>query len=77
MVDAAGVDDKGKTRSLGGNPQTGPFYVEGAMPGDTLVVHVKPRLDRPCRDQRRRVRGPALTTGYASENKDNNFYDVV
>lgn len=22
------------------NPQTGPFYVEGAQPGDTLVVHV-------------------------------------
>ena len=25
-------------RSAGGNPQTGPFYVEGAMPNDTLVV---------------------------------------
>ncbi|MFO1350472.1 MAG: acetamidase/formamidase family protein [Gammaproteobacteria bacterium] len=22
------------------NPQTGPFYVEGAEPGDTLVVHL-------------------------------------
>ncbi len=22
------------------NPQTGPFYVEGAKPGDTLVVHI-------------------------------------
>src|SRR5262245_51180315 len=22
------------------NPQTGPFYVEGAEPGDTLVVHI-------------------------------------
>lgn len=22
------------------NPQTGPFYVEGAMPGDTLAIHV-------------------------------------
>jgi acetamidase/formamidase len=22
------------------NPQTGPFYVEGAQPGDTLVVHI-------------------------------------
>src|SRR5690242_4967104 len=35
-VDAAGVDEEGKTRVLGGNPQTGPFYVEGAMPGDVL-----------------------------------------
>ncbi len=23
------------------NPQTGPFYVEGAEPGDTLVVHIE------------------------------------
>src|SRR5262249_59457592 len=37
-VDAAGVDAKGVRRSLGGNPLTGPFYVEGALPGDALVV---------------------------------------
>ena len=23
------------------NPQTGPFYVEGAEPGDTLAVHFR------------------------------------
>src|SRR5438552_1382725 len=23
------------------NPQTGPFYVEGAEPGDTLAVHIE------------------------------------
>jgi len=23
------------------NPQTGPFYVEGAEPGDTLVIHIE------------------------------------
>ena len=32
------------------NPQTGPFYVEGAEPGDTLVLHLvagaRPRLGR-------------------------------
>jgi hypothetical protein len=39
-VDAGGVDEKGVTRVLGGNPETGPFYVETAMPGDTLVVHL-------------------------------------
>jgi acetamidase/formamidase len=26
--------DAGVRRSMGGNPETGPFYVEGAMPGD-------------------------------------------
>src|ERR1700730_7302906 len=36
-VDAGGVDEKGVHRSMGGNPLTGPFYVEGALPGDTLV----------------------------------------
>lgn len=39
-VDAGGTDEKGVSRSLGGNPQTGPFYVEGALPGDTLAVHI-------------------------------------
>ena len=34
-VDAGGVDAKGVRRSLGGNPETGPFYVEGALPGDS------------------------------------------
>ncbi len=27
-------------RGQGGNPQTGPFFVQGAEPGDTLVVHL-------------------------------------
>ncbi|SEF75577.1 Acetamidase/formamidase [Bryocella elongata] len=39
-VDAGGFDEHGKHRSTGGNPETGPFYVEGALPGDTLVVHL-------------------------------------
>jgi acetamidase/formamidase len=37
-IDAAGVDWNGKTVGVGPNPQTGPFYVEGAEPGDMLVV---------------------------------------
>jgi acetamidase/formamidase len=39
-VDAGGTDEKGQRRVMGGNPATGPFYVEGAQPGDTLVVHI-------------------------------------
>src|SRR5690349_479098 len=46
-VDAGGADEKGVTRGLGGNPQTGPFYVETAMPGDVLVVRLnRIRLNR-------------------------------
>ena len=37
-VDAGGTDPSSKRRTLGGNPLTGPFFVEGALPGDTLVV---------------------------------------
>ncbi|MGO4884590.1 MAG: acetamidase/formamidase family protein [Bryobacteraceae bacterium] len=46
-VDAGGTDEKGVTRVLGGNPETGPFYIETAAPGDTLVVHLtRLRLNR-------------------------------
>ena len=46
-VDAGGADEKGVTRVLGGNPETGPFYVETALPGDVLAVHVtRLRLNR-------------------------------
>jgi len=38
-VDAGGVDAAGEAVTEGGNPQTGPFYINGAAPGDTLAVH--------------------------------------
>ncbi len=41
-VDARGGDVTGKQITERGNPMTGPFYIEGAEPGDTLVV----RLDK-------------------------------
>ncbi len=39
-VDAGGKDARGEQVAERGNPQTGPFYVDGAEPGDTLVVHL-------------------------------------
>jgi acetamidase/formamidase len=39
-VDSGGCDHSGAKVTGGCNPQTGPFYVEGAEPGDTLVVHL-------------------------------------
>jgi len=46
-VDAGGTDENGVTRVLGGNPETGPFFVQTAMPGDVLVVHfTRIRLNR-------------------------------
>lgn len=37
-VDAGGFDKSGKRIAERGNPQTGPFYIEGAMPGDVLSI---------------------------------------
>jgi acetamidase/formamidase len=39
-IDAGGRDASGAQRGRGPNPQTGPFYIEGAEAGDTLVVHL-------------------------------------
>jgi acetamidase/formamidase len=38
-VDARGRDSSDLEVTPRGNPQTGPFYVEGAEPGDSLAVH--------------------------------------
>ena len=37
-VDSAGRDAADREITPGGNPQTGPFYLQGAEPGDTLAV---------------------------------------
>jgi amidase len=37
-VDAHGCDERGEQVAVRPNPQTGPFYVEDAEPGDTLAV---------------------------------------
>jgi acetamidase/formamidase len=47
-VDAIGQDAAGNVVAERSNPQTGPFYVEGAEPGDTLAValeHIWPNRD--------------------------------
>jgi acetamidase/formamidase len=37
-IDAGGVDWNGAATPYKGNPETGPFYIEGAQPGDMIVV---------------------------------------
>jgi amidase len=50
-IDAEGFDAQGLRVSTLVNPQTGPFYIETAMPGDTLAIHfVKIRTNRPTAD---------------------------
>jgi acetamidase/formamidase len=69
-VDAGGRDANNKRRSNGGNPETGPFYVEGAMPGDTLVVKFnRIRLNRDSAGSGDRIVGSALNPGYIADAK--------
>jgi amidase len=70
-VDAGGTDENGVTRVLGGNPQTGPFYIETAMPGDALVVrltHVRLNRDWAISDDG--IVGRALDSDFAVKMKD-------
>jgi amidase len=39
-IDARGFDSAGVQRGQAGNPEIGPFFIEGAETGDTLVVHL-------------------------------------
>jgi acetamidase/formamidase len=57
-VDAGGYDAQVEQITDGGNPQTGPFFVEGADPGDTLVV----RLDRLRPNRARGITGKVVAT---------------
>lgn len=40
-IDASGFDAQEARCAERGNPLTGPFYVDGAKPGDTLVVRIQ------------------------------------
>ncbi len=66
-VDARGRDQSGEQITERGNPMTGPFYIEGAEPGDALVV----RFDKlwPNRDwgwTGLRIAANVLDPGYQS-----------
>jgi len=66
-IDSGGVDENGKTQALFGNPQTGPFFVADAEPGDTLVVHIRRlHLNRDYADSLDTVVGRALGMSLAS-----------
>lgn len=40
-LDSGGQDEFGAQRASSGNPLTGPFYVEGAEPGDALIIAIE------------------------------------
>ncbi|MBK34677.1 MAG: acetamidase [Gemmatimonadetes bacterium] len=64
-IDAGGKDKNGEQVSEGGNPQTGPFYVEGAEPGNILAVtfdHLMP--NREYGHTSGQIAGNVLDPGY-------------
>ncbi|MCB0062457.1 MAG: acetamidase/formamidase family protein [Caldilineaceae bacterium] len=64
-VDARGQDSSGEQITTPGNPMTGPFYIEGAEPGDTLVVHLdKLTPNRPFGWTRRMVAANVVDPNY-------------
>lgn len=70
-VDAGGVDAAATVRVYRGNPLTGPFYVETAMPGDVLAVKIrKLALNRDTAFSGRRIVDRALTRSQAEKQKD-------
>ena len=77
-VDAAGKDFNGQYVSVRGNPQTGPFFVEEAMPGDVLAVtlnKVSPnREDGFCRPH---IASNVLEPGHILNSVENEQFNFI
>jgi amidase len=66
-VDAGGEDETSVQLIQGGNPLTGPFYVEGAMPGDVLAITIKKlRINRDWAGSDSGLVDRAVTADYVS-----------
>lgn len=57
-VDAHGIDMNDQQITEEGNPMTGPFYVDGAEPGDILLVRIESVVPNRRRGWSRRVLAP-------------------
>jgi amidase len=63
--DSGGADKNLKRVALGGDANIGPIYVEGALPGDTLVVHLlKIEPNRDTARQGSRIQQYAVMPAY-------------
>lgn len=75
-IDALGLDENLVRRGNEGNPLTGPFYVEGALAGDTLVVHFnRIRLNRDSAISGHKIYPVVVTSDYAARIKPVDSFD--
>lgn len=78
-LDSSGKDFEGKEQSSGPNPLTGPFYIEGAEPGDAVAITFhKMRLNRNWGYSSYRLGLFAMTPNYIEKTYPPNYkMDVV
>lgn len=70
-IDSGGVDEHGRTVALYGNPQTGPFFIASANPGDVLAIHIrKLALNRDYADSLDGFTGSAMSLRLAARAAD-------
>lgn len=73
-LDSGGQDFHGEHLSEPGNPLTGPFFVEGAEPGDSISVHLsKVKLNRDWGYTSFRLGLVSLTPEYANSVYSNHY----
>lgn len=77
LLDDNGRDSMLNQRAAGSNPQTGPFYIEGALPGDTLVVRLKKvRLNRDSAQSGARIKANVVDPAYLAGAKYAQGFDT-
>jgi amidase len=65
-----GFGERGNRLTMGGNPMTGPIYVEGALPGDVLIVKLhRVRLNRGWAFSGTWLMDNAIDLSYGTERK--------
>src|SRR6516162_6790112 len=78
-LDSGGLDDHGESRATGGNPLTGPFYIDNAEPGDAILVHLrKVRMNRNWGSTAYRLAGVSLLPDFMETLYPNHYKaDIV
>ena len=67
-IDSGGIDENGDKKALFGNPQTGPFFIAGAEPGDTLAIHLDAlKLNRDYADSLDSITNRAIGSNLAGQ----------